>query len=105
MPVHLKIIPPVAERPAVPEVGRWRASLVLFIAVAVTVGLYLDKQAEGTRFWMLVPVVLCFAWFTICLLVWASFDNRASSWDKTREDVLLREFAVAVEHHRSCMQE
>lgn len=94
MPVHLKNIPPAAERPAVPEMSRWFSFLGGLTVIGTAAGIYLDKQAEGTRFWLLAPAALCIVWlvvFMLRLLVWASLDLRAIGWDRAREEVLLHE--------------
>lgn len=94
MPVNIKKIPPAAERPETPRLERWFGLLALFFISGTAIGLYLDKQTEGTRFWLLIPAALVFAWlavFALRLLVWAALDLRANGWDRAREEVLLRE--------------
>ena len=94
MPVNIKKIPPAAERPETPRLERWFGFLAALLALGAATGLYLDKQAEGTRFWLLIPAALTFAWlavFALRLLVWGALDLRASGWDRAREEVLLRE--------------
>lgn len=94
MAINLKIIPPVAWRPAPIRFGYWFSSLVALTVVAAIAGLAFDRQGESTKIWILFPVAIMVVWllmFILRALFWLFQHSHADGWDRKREETLLWE--------------
>ncbi|WP_233599348.1 hypothetical protein [Erwinia sp. JUb26] len=62
--------------------------------MAAIAGLAVERQGEGTKFWILFPTAIMLVWslvFILRLLFWLFQHNYADGWDRRREETLLLE--------------
>lgn len=94
MSYSLKHLPERYPRPAPPKTIRWLAVLALMLVISVIFVRVFGRYIDNRHFWLIAigtPVVAWIVSFGFRMWMWSLQDSKANSFDKCRQQWIMRE--------------
>lgn len=90
----LKHLPECYPRPVPPKISRWFAVLAAMLVISVILMRIFGRYIDNNHFWLVAigtPVVVWIISFGFRMWLWSLQDSKANSFDRRREQWILRE--------------
>lgn len=94
MPVNLKLIPPVAQKPKLPIGRRWLKGLTGLLVIGSGWAYFTGLSFHSSVFWIFsagLPLTVWLVAIWLRIMVYLPVLIQAQAWDRRREELLLRE--------------